>query len=211
MLGFSGCRTNRFAQQCREGLENARFLLRAVSQLEENQAAAELLDSLHALFQLPAVIVFVSPIVHEDYVPVMPALSRLQDDVVEILNRHPSAYCFASPVSVADIVFLEAVLSRGWKYCVVLPVPLESHLLASAAYFRTLFVTDTKPTVDGEAAVAAWMKRLHAVVSAAAKVEVSNDLSLEASVTNLQYCRRVCRVSTVLQKPMNYVVCPVWS
>ena len=121
--------------------------------------------------------------------------------------QHKFALAYSSAAFIPDILFLELAQERGWETYVVLPVPYEIHLAACRTHFKDVFSSQSSlfwsqndsQRRSVEKLVNVWMKRLAGVLRLATKVDVSNDLSPEASSTNLQYCSLILNGVAVMK------------
>jgi class 3 adenylate cyclase len=80
---------------------------------------------------------------------------------------------FSSAASGSDILFLEAMLSRGAAIHLVLPWPAEEFVKTSVAIAGD----------DG-----AWVERFHKVLDRAASIRVLGQLYMPGSATGFEYC-----------------------
>ena len=79
---------------------------------------------------------------------------------------------FSSAASGSDILFLEAMLSRGGAIHLVLPWPAEEFVKTSVA-------------IAGDGA---WVERFHKVLDQAASIRVLGQLYMPGSATGFEYC-----------------------
>lgn len=96
------------------------------------------MDAFDRLFNLPRVAVFISAEMHEGVLPAPGSQAVMAEQFDAVLQKVHAHFGYASPCTVADVVFLEAVKRRGGDIYIVLPVPLDVHLTACSKKFAEI-------------------------------------------------------------------------
>jgi len=91
-----------------------------------------------SMFNLPAVVSFISAEAHSAIMPAPGAERLLRRRIRTILNKVDCKFGFAAGITLADIVFLETVRARGGEIYLVVPVTLAIHLHDCARRFQRI-------------------------------------------------------------------------
>jgi hypothetical protein len=180
------------------------------------------------MINLPSVTVFLSSEADDGIVTPSPhSEEALRTQIRACLGATQTKFVYASPCSLADIVFLETAHSLGCELYIVLPVPMDVHLRWCTEMFREMerygstradihlrshadtrlhkefpelrpesLMSPSKPNQPRATgrrkslifSTSELIQRLRDVLSVAARVDVSNDMSPEMTVTNRHYC-----------------------